>query len=96
MTSTTNDFVVGLTSGFWATIYRKRKTARNDVDDRFDMAADINQESKFDLYDQDQVVKQHFRELVEYIIKVIFLYLVIPESTTKNFFRESSKEKSCF
>ena len=76
MTPTTKEFVVGLTSSLWATIYRKRKNHNGNVDDTFDLAAEINQKVNFDQYDQDQVVKHHFRQMVDYIIQVKFKLVI--------------------
>ena len=69
---TNREFVIGLTSDFWATIYRKRLNPRtDDFYEKFDLAAEINQQGGcFGWYDQDQVVKQLFRDMVEYVMKV--------------------------
>ena len=89
----TNDFVVGLTSSLWATIYRKRKAPGDNINEDFDLAADINQKPNFDQYDQDQVVKDHFRRMVDYIIQVI--ELIIENSRITNDFRGWNKVKNC-
>ena len=64
------NFVVGLTSEFWATIYNKRKLARLRHPD-YDLAAEINQlPGMSNLHDQDAAVKNIFREMVSYITEV--------------------------
>ena len=72
------NFIVSTTTEFWANVYRKRKMARkwpdhNEqqlYDDQFDAAAEINQLQPLFCHGQDQMVKQIFRELVDYITKV--------------------------
>ena len=72
MSLTNKEFVIGLTSDFWAKVYRKRTTPRtDDFYENFDLAAEINQNKGcFGLYDQDQAIKQIFRDMVEYVMKV--------------------------
>ena len=66
-------FILGLASDFWATVYKKRKQAATGSIIFFDLAAQINQISAHfgDQDHQDQVIKKHFRNFVDHVIKVI-------------------------
>ena len=63
-------YIIGITSDFWATMYRKRATAADKSNEFFDSAADISQYSFMTMYQQDQCVKAYFRDFVSYIEKV--------------------------
>ena len=65
-----DNFIVGVTTTFWASIYQKRKMARSrDMD--YDLAAEINQLPGIrTFHEQDAAVKDIFRELVSYISEV--------------------------
>lgn len=64
------NFIVGNTTDFWATIIQKRKLARLRHPG-YDLAAEINQLPGIgNLHDQDAAVKDIFRELVSYITTV--------------------------
>ena len=67
-------FVTGLTTEFWATVYRKRKTVIQQPNQKFDPAAKINQHRWMNLDYQDEVVKEIFRDFVYYIEDVSFAY----------------------
>ena len=62
-------FVLAQTTELWAEIYRKRARAEN-VFDWYDPAAQINQRLRFSMANQDDVVKELFREIVDYIANV--------------------------
>ena len=62
-------FIRSQTSELWAEIYQKRARAFN-VFDWYDAAAQINQRLRFSIYNQDDVIKELFREIVDYISKV--------------------------
>ena len=75
MNPDTNTFVIGITTTFWAEVYRKRRHTLPDeqCSDNFDKAAQINQAphwGNMKLYYQDQEVKKVFREMVDYISQV--------------------------
>lgn len=70
-----SDFIRSLTTEVWAEIFQKRRLACVDkADDRFDAAAQINQQEWckriYTLDKQDQVVRECFRQLVTYITEV--------------------------
>lgn len=72
------DFIRSLTTEVWAEIFQKRRLACVDrTNDRFDAAAQINQQSwcerVYTLDKQDQAVRECFRQLVTYITEVISL-----------------------
>ena len=85
MNTNIDNFIVSTTTEFWATVYKKRKMARKWPDhneqqlfnDLYDPAAEINQLQPLFCHGQDQMVKQIFRELVDYITKVLALILKI-------------------
>ena len=60
-------FVTGLTTELWATVYRKRKNVIQHANQKFDHAAKINQYKWMNLDRQDDVVKEIFRDFVYYI-----------------------------
>ena len=66
----TKNFVIGLTTELWATVYKKRKLAIVKPLDHFDLAAKINQHTWMNLGYQDEKVKELFRDFVEYVEKV--------------------------
>ena len=73
MATNINVLVIGTTDELWATIYRRRKNARNDLATRFDKAAQINQKdvNPAKRYDwQDQEVQKQFRAFVDYVVNV--------------------------
>ena len=67
MDNKVQQFVTGLTTEMWATVYRKRKTVIQCPNSNFDHAAKINQHPWMNLDRQDDVVKEIFRDFVYYI-----------------------------
>ena len=63
------DFLIANTSHLWAEIYQKRNRADKNIMDWYDPAAQINQHHT-SLADQDNVIKEIFRQLVDYISSV--------------------------
>ena len=61
-------FILSNTSELWAEIYRKRARA-SEIFDWYDAAAQINQRHH-SLAAQDDVIKEIFRQLVDYISEV--------------------------
>ena len=61
-------FILSNTSELWAEIYQKRTRASNPFD-WYDAAAQINQRN-LSLAAQDDVIKEIFRQLVDYISEV--------------------------
>ena len=70
-----NNFVLGIATDFWASVYKKRKTAAKAQIVFYDSAANINQISPNygDTDHQDQVVKEIFRQFVDHVIQVTFV-----------------------
>ena len=64
----TKAFIISNTSELWAEIYRKRSRASN-IFDWYDAAAEINQRHH-SLAAQDDVIKEIFRQMVDYISEV--------------------------
>ena len=70
-----DNFIVGTTTEFWASVVQKRKKAHFNRSD-YDRAAEINQFPGIrTLHDQDEVVKGIFREMVSYITEVRIKFL---------------------
>ena len=64
-----NVFIISNTSELWAEIYRKRANAGTNTFEWYDPAAQINQRD-LSLSGQDDVIKEIFREMVDYISEV--------------------------
>ena len=62
------NFIRSLTTEVWAEIYRKRKYVKNPWD-RYDPAAEVNY-SNLSFVQQDQVVRELYRKMVDYISEV--------------------------
>ena len=69
----TKSFILSNTSELWAEIYRKRARADSNVFEWYDPAAQINQRHH-SLAAQDDVIKEIFRQLVDYISEVKLIY----------------------
>ena len=65
-----NRFILAHASDFWATVYTKRRTTKYACNSNFDAAANINQTWYNNFYEQDCMVKQAFRNFVDYIAEV--------------------------
>ena len=66
----TENFIKSCTTDIWAEIYQKRKHSSNkSLHDWYDAAAQVNQHY-ISLDAQDNVIKELFRQLVEYICEV--------------------------
>ena len=72
-----NRFILAHTSDFWATVYKKRRTTKYACNANYDAAAHINQVWYNNHYQQDCMVKQAFRNFVDYIADVSMFYFKI-------------------
>ena len=68
----TKQFIRSLTTEVWAEIFQKRKQPLVNPFEMYDRAAQINVRN-LSMPQQDEVVKEIFRQLVNYFTEVFFL-----------------------
>ena len=96
-----NHFILGTVSDFWATVYKKRKIALRPIRDNFDAAAEINQFPYQEHYvarnSQDDEVRKVFRDFVDYVVEVRYLPNTHSLTIRNNirFFRRMKKATIC-